>query len=95
MTLDRVLARQLLDGDPPQFGEFLKRGASRRTGRAWIATCLETGWNSVLFDASALDVAENTRQTIEVVAEAERHGAQVEGEIESARADLRLRRGAR
>ena len=29
------------------------------------------------------DVAENTRQTIEVVAEAERYGAQVEGEIES------------
>ena len=51
--------------------------------REWITTCLETGWSSVLFDASHLDVAENTRQTIEVVAEAERHGAQVEGEIES------------
>jgi len=51
--------------------------------RAWITTCLETGWNSVLFDGSELDVAENTRQTIEVVAEAERFGAQVEGEIES------------
>src|ERR1700722_13009142 len=51
--------------------------------REWITTCLETGWNSVLFDASELDVAENTRQTIEVGAEAERHGAQVEGEIES------------
>ncbi len=51
--------------------------------REWITICLESGWNSVLFDASHLDVAENTRQTIEVVAEAERHGAQVEGEIES------------
>ena len=51
--------------------------------RAWITTCLEAGWNSVLFDGSELDVAENTRQTIEVVAEADRHGAQVEGEIES------------
>jgi len=51
--------------------------------RAWITTCLETGWNCVLFDASHLDVEENTRQTIEVVAEADRHGAQVEGEIES------------
>ncbi len=51
--------------------------------RQWITTCLQAGWNSVLFDASALDVAENTRQTIEVVAEAERYGAQVEGEIES------------
>src|SRR5215475_580470 len=37
--------------------------------RAWITTCLQAGWNSVLFDASALDVEENTRQTIEVVAE--------------------------
>ena len=45
--------------------------------------CLDAGWNSVLFDGSELDVAENTRQTIEVVAEADRHGAQVEGEIES------------
>jgi ketose-bisphosphate aldolase len=51
--------------------------------RDWISICLEAGWNSVLFDASELDVAENTRQTIEVVAEAERYGAQVEGEIES------------
>lgn len=51
--------------------------------REWITTCLAAGWNSVLFDGSELDVAENTRQTIEVVAEAERHGAHVEGEIES------------
>ena len=51
--------------------------------REWISTCLRTGWNSVLFDGSELDVAENTRQTIEVVAEADRYGAQVEGEIES------------
>jgi fructose-bisphosphate aldolase class II len=51
--------------------------------REWITTCLEAGWNSVLFDGSELDVTENTRQTIEVVAEAERFGAQVEGEIES------------
>src|ERR1700750_485713 len=49
--------------------------------REWIRICLDAGWNSVLFDGSHLDVAENTRQTIEVVAEAERHGAQVEGEI--------------
>jgi fructose-bisphosphate aldolase class II len=51
--------------------------------REWISTCLRTGWNSVLFDGSELDVAENTHQTIEVVAEADRYGAQVEGEIES------------
>lgn len=51
--------------------------------REWITTCLRAGWNSVLFDGSALDVSENTRQTIEVVAEAERYGAHVEGEIES------------
>jgi ketose-bisphosphate aldolase len=51
--------------------------------REWITTCLRAGWNSVLFDGSELDVAENTRQTVEVVAEADRYGAQVEGEIES------------
>lgn len=53
--------------------------------RGWISTCLRTGWNSVLFDGSALDVAENTRQTLEVVAEARRYGAAVEGEIETVR----------
>ena len=47
-----------------------------------ISACLAKGWNSVLFDASALAVAENKRQTIEVVAEARRYGAGVEGEIE-------------
>jgi len=47
-----------------------------------ITQCLDAGWNSVLFDAHELDVAENLRQTTEVVAEARRHGAHVEGEIE-------------
>ncbi|MDY7543239.1 MULTISPECIES: class II fructose-bisphosphate aldolase [unclassified Cryobacterium] len=51
--------------------------------RAVITQCLERGWNSVLFDASRLPVAENQRQTVEVVAEARRFGAHVEGEIES------------
>ncbi|MCU1406615.1 MAG: ketose-bisphosphate aldolase [Glaciihabitans sp.] len=51
--------------------------------RAVITECLELGWNSVLFDASVLPVAENLRQTIEVVAEARRFGAHVEGEIEA------------
>ena len=41
--------------------------------REWISICLNAGWNSVLFDGSHLDVAENTRQTIEVVAEADRY----------------------
>jgi fructose-bisphosphate aldolase class II len=50
--------------------------------RAVISECLALGWNSVLFDASKLTVEENTRQCIEVVAEARRHGADVEGEIE-------------
>ena len=50
--------------------------------RAVISTCLEAGWNSVLFDAHELDVAENLRQTTEVVKEARRYGAHVEGEIE-------------
>jgi ketose-bisphosphate aldolase len=51
--------------------------------RAVITECLDLGWNSVLFDASEMPVAENLRQTVEVVAEARAHGAQVEGEIES------------
>jgi ketose-bisphosphate aldolase len=51
--------------------------------RAVITECLQLGWNSVLFDASELPVAENRRQTIDVVAEARLHGAHVEGEIES------------
>ena len=50
--------------------------------RAVISQCLELGWSSVLFDASKLSVEENRRQCIEVVAEARRHGADVEGEIE-------------
>ena len=50
--------------------------------REVISSCLAKGWNSVLFDASALPVAENKRQTIEVVAEARLYGAGVEGEIE-------------
>ena len=53
--------------------------------REVVTTCLEAGWNSVLFDGSALTVEENTRETIEVVAEARRHGAHVEGEIEGVR----------
>ena len=53
--------------------------------RSMITVCLRHGWNSVLFDASALTLEDNTRQTIEVVAEARRAGAHVEGEIESVR----------
>jgi fructose-bisphosphate aldolase, class II len=51
--------------------------------RAVLSACLAQGWGSVLFDASSLPLEENRRQTIEVVAEARRRGAGVEGEIES------------
>ena len=51
--------------------------------REVIGACLRKGWNSVLFDASSLPVAENQRQTKEVVAEAHAVGASVEGEIEA------------
>lgn len=51
--------------------------------REVLSACLRKGWNSVLFDASSLPVAENQRQTVEVVAEARSHGAHVEGEIEA------------
>ena len=50
--------------------------------REVISSCLAKGWNSVLFDASKLSVEENRRQCVEVVAEARRYGAAVEGEIE-------------
>lgn len=50
--------------------------------RSVISDCLGGGWNSILFDAHELDVAENLRQTTEVVTEARSHGAHVEGEIE-------------
>ena len=50
--------------------------------REVISSCLEGGWNSVLFDAHELDIGENLRQTIEVVQQARRVGASVEGEIE-------------
>jgi ketose-bisphosphate aldolase len=50
--------------------------------REVISACLAKGWSSVLFDASKLSVEENKRQCIEVVAEARRYGAHVEGEIE-------------
>ena len=50
--------------------------------RSVISDCLAGGWNSVLFDAHELDVADNLVQTTEVVAEAAARGAHVEGEIE-------------
>jgi len=50
--------------------------------REVISACLAKGWGSVLFDASAMPLEENRRQTVEVVAEAKRFGAGVEGEIE-------------
>ena len=50
--------------------------------RAVITDCLDGGWNSVLFDAHELEVADNLAQTTEVVREAHRHDAHVEGEIE-------------
>jgi len=53
--------------------------------RSLISACLATGWNSVLFDASALPLQENMRQTVEVVTEARAYGAAVEGEIEGIR----------
>ena len=48
--------------------------------RGVISECLAAGWNSVLFDAHELPVQENIRQCSEVVAEARRYGADVEGE---------------
>jgi fructose-bisphosphate aldolase class II len=44
-------------------------------------TCLELGWNSVLFDGSGLSYEENFQKTREIVKLAKQHGASVEGEL--------------
>lgn len=51
--------------------------------RQVIRDCLEAGWNSVLFDGSKLSYEENMKQAKEVVAEAKKYGAAVEGEVEA------------
>jgi fructose-bisphosphate aldolase class II len=51
--------------------------------RAMISACLAAGWNSILFDASHLSYDACLRQTQEVVEEARRYGAAVEGEMEA------------
>jgi ketose-bisphosphate aldolase len=53
--------------------------------RKVISQCIGQGWNSVLFDGSALTVQENTAQTAAVVAEAHAAGVDVEGELEAIR----------
>ncbi len=44
-------------------------------------TCLEVGWNSVLFDGSGLSYEENFKKTAEIVKLANQTGASVEGEL--------------
>ena len=44
-------------------------------------TCLELGWNSVLFDGSGLSYEENFQRTREIVKIAKQTGASVEGEL--------------
>lgn len=53
--------------------------------RKVISECIGQGWNSVLFDGSALTIQENTVQTAAVVAEAHAAGMDVEGELEAIR----------
>jgi fructose-bisphosphate aldolase class II len=53
--------------------------------RGVISDCIAHGWNSVLFDGSALSVQENTAQTAKVVDEAHTAGVDVEGELEAIR----------
>jgi fructose-bisphosphate aldolase class II len=53
--------------------------------RSVISECIAQGWNSVLFDGSALSVEENTAQTAKVVDEAHAAGVDVEGELEAIR----------
>jgi fructose-bisphosphate aldolase class II len=51
--------------------------------RGMIEECVAAGWNSVLFDASNLNYADNLAQTTAVVELAHRHGVAVEGELEA------------
>lgn len=44
-------------------------------------TCLEVGWNSVLFDGSGLSYEENFEKTVQIVELARQTGASVEGEL--------------
>lgn len=44
-------------------------------------TCLEVGWNSVLFDGSGLSYEENFAKTVAIVELARQTGASVEGEL--------------
>src|SRR5258708_27980033 len=53
--------------------------------RQVISECIGQGWNSVLFDGSALTVQENIAQTAAVVAEAHAAGMDVEGEVAAIR----------
>lgn len=48
-------------------------------------TCLEAGWNSVLFDGSKLSYEENYEHTAEIVKMAGQTGASVEGELVAVR----------
>ncbi|MFP4567411.1 MAG: class II fructose-1,6-bisphosphate aldolase [Candidatus Woesearchaeota archaeon] len=47
----------------------------------WAKKCLNTGYTSVMIDASALPFKENVALTKKVVASAKKHGASVEAEI--------------
>lgn len=44
-------------------------------------SCLDVGWNSVLFDGSGMSFEDNQRLTKEMVAYAQTRGAAVEGEV--------------
>ncbi len=63
--------------------EILDRAFAERYGVAAINVVDDLSLEAVLAAATDLNAPLNTRQTIEVVAEANEHGAQVEGEIES------------
>jgi fructose-bisphosphate aldolase class II len=85
----KVLGARLIQG---MFTELASQCAAPATLHldhcpdiAVLRTCLEAGWNSVLFDASNLNYEENLRRTKEVVAMARLHGAAVEGELEAVR----------
>jgi fructose-bisphosphate aldolase class II len=72
-----AMLRQLADSVSVPVVLHLDHGRSLDEARAAIAE----GFTSVMFDGSALPLAENIRQTAEVAALAHAHGVSCEGEI--------------
>jgi ketose-bisphosphate aldolase len=70
-------ARELANGSPVPIALHLDHGKDLKM----IARCIETGWTSVMIDASDKPYSENLALTKEIVALADKHGVGVEAEL--------------